>query len=423
MSSRVLPVELPADRARGGRGDYAALLGATGLFHAARLGLTLWAAARLGPERFGAWNLLAALIGYASHAHLGVLTGMARDVPIALGGGNTREAAHLESVGLAGAVLAALGSLTLWVASLAVPALRAWADPALLLAAGAVASSNLIFLYTTMRARAKLQFRSQALQTGAAAIVMVSTYAAFGGEGLVGLAVALAAGHALGAAVGFALDPARPRLAALEAATLRRLVGVGLPLLSAGILFSLLTTADRWVLQAWLGTEAVGLYTLAILAFGAAILGPTVASQISYPEMAHALGRSGDPRALGPLVRSHSARGLAAGAAPALLLALALPIFVRAWLPDYGPGVAAALWVLPGVVAVGAAMGCANFLNTAGHHRSYLAVQGLGLVTNVVASSTAAWAGWGLAGVAAATSLSLCLYAGALAALARRKLG
>jgi O-antigen/teichoic acid export membrane protein len=303
-----------------------------------------------------------------------------------------------------------------------VPALHDFADPGLLLAAGAVASANLLFLFTTMRARSKLEFRSQALQTGAAAFAMGAGYALLGGADLLGLALALAGGYAAGAAVGFALDPARPRAAALDPATLRRLVSVGLPLLSAGILFSLLTTADRWILQVWLGQEAVGLYTLAILSFGAAVLGPTVASQISYPEMAHALGRSGDPRALAPLVRRQGARGFLAGAAPAALLALALPPCVGAWLPDYAGGVAAARWVLPGVVAVGSAMGFANFLNSAGHHRTYLAVQALGLATNVAASSAAAWAGLGLAGVAAATSGSLVLYAAVLAAATRRSL-
>ena len=59
-----------AQQVRQGGREFAGLLTSTVVFHAARIGIALWAAAALGPERFGRWNLLAVLVGYASHAHL-----------------------------------------------------------------------------------------------------------------------------------------------------------------------------------------------------------------------------------------------------------------------------------------------------------------------------------------------------------------
>ncbi len=403
--------------------DFSVVLGATGLLHGTHMGLALLAAARLGPESFAVWNLLAALIGYASHAHLGVLTGMARDVPIALGGGDAAAARALEALGFRTAALAAGGLMLVWALAAAIPEARSGVAADLWVAAGAVAAAQVLFLYTTLRARSKQQFRSQAAQTAAAAIGMLAAWVAGGRDaGLAGLAVSFVAGYSAGAGVGFVLDPPPLGAARAPAGELRRLVSVGLPILSAGLLFSLISTVDRWIVARFLGAEALGAYTVAIFAFGVAVLGPTVASQLSYPAIAFAWGRDPEPATIAPLVRRHSARGLAAGVVPALLLALVLPGLVDTWLPRYAAGVAPALVILPGVVAVGAAMGCANFLNTAGHHRTYLAVQALGLSINAAASSAAAWSGWGLVGVAAATSLSLCLYALLLAHVTRRRL-
>lgn len=405
----------PRADSRGAR-DFATLLVSTAAFHAARIGIGLWAAALLGPTQFGRWNILATVVLYASYAHLGVVNAMGREIPIALGRGDRRNVRDVESAVLAAALGAAAGIHLISAASLLVPSLRAWAAPDVILACGLAASSALLFSYFIIRARSKLEFASQGIQLVAAGAIMLASYAAWGRHaGLLGLALCTAAGHLTACALGFLFDPARPHFAALDRARLAPLLAVGFPLLSAGVLFSLLTTLDRWVILRFMGVASVGHYTLAIVAFGAASLPPLVVSQLTYPRMGVALGRLADARHLGPLVVRHSLLASLAAVGALAVVGPALGPLVERFLPAYGEGIAAGRLILLGSVAVGLATGPANFLNTTGQHVLYLKVQAGGVLANAALSVTAALCGMGIAGVAAASSLSLLLYAAVLA--------
>ena len=49
-----------------------------------------------------------------------------------------------------------------------------------------------------------------------------------------------------------------------------RLVRIGFPIMLVGVLYVLFSTVDRWVVAAYLGTEALGEYSIAIMALGTA---------------------------------------------------------------------------------------------------------------------------------------------------------
>ena len=84
-------------------------------------------------------------------------------------------------------------------------------------------------------------------------------------------------------------------------------------------------------------------------------------------------------------------------------------------MPDYMDGIQAGRHILFGVAAISAATGPANFLNTTGHHVLYLSVQAAGIMLNVVLSIGAVLVGLGISGLAAASALSLAIYAVTLA--------
>ncbi|MGQ9874538.1 MAG: oligosaccharide flippase family protein [Chloroflexus sp.] len=79
---------------------------------------------------------------------------------------------------------------------------------------------------------------------------------------------------------------------------LKPLIRVGFPIMFAGILYSFLTSIDRWVIVNLLGLEYVGRYTIAILCFGALSVLPAVISQQIYPRMAFLFGKTRDRRSL-----------------------------------------------------------------------------------------------------------------------------
>lgn len=408
-------------RARRGGREFATLLFSTVVFHAARIGIGLWAAAALGPERFGRWNLLAVVIGYASHAHLGVLNAMGREVPIALGRGDRASAAALEGVGFTAALVGAVVVLAGGCAALLAPGVRAWIEPAVVVLAAALAAGRLPFIFVTIRARSRLEFASLSLQLGIAGGVTVLSYALWGrSHDLAGLALCSALGYVAACVLALAAEPATPRFRDLHPRRLRPLVAIGFPLLSAAVLYSLLTSIDRWVIVHFLGVLSLGHYTLAIVAFGAASLVPQVVSQLSYPRMGHAFGRLGDAEALRGLARRQSLQSVGVTLPAVVLLWLALPPLAARFLPEYVEGVGAARILLLGVSAYSLAIGPANLLVTTGHQRLYLALQAASVVLNALLSAGAAAAGLGLAGVAAGSAVALALYtAGLLVAAAQ----
>jgi O-antigen/teichoic acid export membrane protein len=395
---------------RGGR-EFATLLLSTVIFHAARIGIGLWAAAVLGPERFGRWNLLAVLVGYASHAHLGVLNAMGREVPIALGRGDRASVSRLEGVGFAAALVAAAAVLVGAGAALLAPGVRAWVEPSVVLLAATMAAGNLPFLFVTMRARSRLEFANLSIQFGIAGCVTVLSYALWGrGHDLSGLAACCALGYAAACLLALTTEPATPRFRDLRPQSVKPLIAIGFPLLSAGILYSLLTSIDRWVIVHFLGVLALGHYTLAIVAFGAASLVPQVVSQLSYPRMGRAFGRLGDAGALRGLAWRQSLQSVAVTLPALALLWLALPPLTARFLPAYVEGVGAARILLLGVCAYSLAIGPANLLVTTGRQRLYLALQAVSVALNALLSAAAAAAGFGLAGVAAGSAVALALY-------------
>jgi O-antigen/teichoic acid export membrane protein len=422
QSSSVAAARSPiSERVRRGGREFATLLLSTVVFHAARIGIGLWAAAALGPERFGRWNLLAVVVGYASHTHLGVLNAMGREVPIALGRGDRGSVSRLEGVGFATALVAAAVVLTGGCAALLAPALRAWVEPSLVLLAAVMAAGNLPFIFVTMRARSRQEFASLSLQFGIAGCVTVLSYALWGrGHDLTGLAACIALGYAAACGLALTTEPATPRFRDLHPRRVKPLIAIGFPLLSAGILYSLLTSIDRWVIVHFLGVLPLGHYTLAIVAFGAASLVPQVVSQLSYPRMAHAFGRLGDAEALRGLACRQSLQSVAVTLPAVALLWLALPPLAARLLPAYVEGVGAARILLLGVAAYSLAIGPANLLVTTGHQRLYLALQAVSVALNALLSASAAAAGFGLAGVAAGSAIALALYTvGLLVAAAR----
>ena len=70
----------------------------------------------LGPSLFGVLAILNLIIQYAGYTHMGLLQSLSRDVPIAYGKGDKREAKLIKDTVYTGfTILSAFGVLTLWI--------------------------------------------------------------------------------------------------------------------------------------------------------------------------------------------------------------------------------------------------------------------------------------------------------------------
>jgi O-antigen/teichoic acid export membrane protein len=409
---------LERSAARHGRGlrlgDSAFLSVGIATYQAARLVVNIAAAGVLGPSVFGQWVLLTLILQYASFATLGLPNAAGREVPVRLGADRPNDAALVEDVTLGGTLVAALTGASL--AIIVVLAMMDTSDPdrfviALLL--GLAVASQQVYLLMQVFFRSRFAFRAVAGQMGLAGVVVLVSGLTLLPLGVAGLSASVVLGHATALLAGARLLPRRPR-PRWDPAESRRLISIGFPIMLAGFAFILLTTADRWLVLAFLGREAVGVYGLVGMMVSGLLLVASVAGQQYFPRMAFAFGAGEGGHELASIARS---QGRVTAVAMA---AIALPTVAGAWiavtylLPAYHEALIPLTIMSAGILAYAASSGFGNLLNVVGHHREYLTLQLLAVAVDVILVACALAVGGRLLGVAVATALTFGAYAYAL---------
>ena len=382
----------------------------TATYQLSRLLVSLYVAHRVGPASFGVWNSLHLVVIYGFALGIGLPNGMNRDVPLLEGEGRSAEARRVVNRSLAFVLVSfAVGGVTIYLASLHPGWSASYRDSLAALAALFLAWN--LYLFFQMLLRCRMQFQTMSVQG--------FLFAALLPLAVVPLAVRWSVpGFILGQAVAclatslFILrrSPVKPdyRWALRDVAPQVR---VGLPIMAAGVVYSLLTTIDRWVVLSFLGTEALGDYTLAILSVSLVALLPAIVSQYTYPRMAFRYGQTHDVTALRPLVLRQTAFSIAVTLPLIGAAYLALPLLTRSILTEYEAGVAPARILLIGLAFIPLTGGLANLLITVGKQMSYLAAQCATVVANLVFSVSLVLLVGGLTGVALGAALSYLLYA------------
>jgi len=378
-------------------------------------------AALLGPAAFGSWALLRLGTRYAALAGLGVFRGLEVEL---LHGAERRDGAiagRSEPAGAAlGFVLAVSGALA--AAALVASALVVSPTQRLILHgfAGAVVAEAVygyVLVYTRVRTTL---LRYALLEAGTAALHLVLGLALAHTFGLAGAFAALALSAALGVLVASRWVELRPRL---DAAAVRGMLGIGLPVALTGALGTLLLTADRWVVAAWGGQELLGYY-----AFGAALASAGAALALAvrtvvFPQV------YGDARLTGAAaaLQRHLERSLMpfATLVPPVLGAVGALVApaVELLVPQYAPAIAPArLFLLSG-----AAAGLVNLATVgavAARRQAMLpAYAASALALNLGLGTLALVAGAGLEGAAAAALAGYLLFAAAMLRLNARLSG
>ena len=389
----------------------------TVLLQASRFGVNLFAAKRLGPETFGFWYVLNLALAYGGLAHLGVINAMNRDVPVFRGKGDAAKVRLIQSVSVGVLLVSTVVAGVVMVVSLAflehIP--RA---PLAALIALFVVTQPYFFLQVYLKSdgqfeRLSFQQLLLALLFPLGVVPLTIGYGLSGfivGQALVTLLISL-----------FVLRTwtfhLRPVFNVQE--TLR-LIRVGLPIMLVGLMYTLLTTADRWVITALLDVKRLGYYSLAIMVLGVLSLIPLVIAQQMYPRMAEAWGRTNDARDVLRWALRQTGMALAFTAPLILVLYFAAPPLIKTFLPAYAEGVAPVKIILFGPLFLALSGGFANLLNTLDKQVYYLVVQAAALVVNVGLNIMFVREGMGISGVALGTTLTYALYGLALVAVSLR---
>ena len=394
-------------------GDVVLFTGSSALFHASRLAVSVFAAAALAPAAFALWGVFLIVLSYSNYANLGILNGANRELPLALGRGDVALSERIEQGAYAGALAT---GLLLAGATLGLFA----ANPALAAAAAAALALQQLYLFEQVSLRSRLEFRRASVLQ----IVLAVTFPSVAvlllpALGIIGLVAAQAAAFGLGSALAlvawrFDLRPS------FDTDVLKRLIRVGLPIMTGGLVFAVVVTADRWLVATALGQTALGQYTLAGLLPSAGVLASMVMAQQFYPRMAMRFGETGAIEAIYPLAVRQSLLSIITVGPPALLASLAVPMIIDRWLPEYAPASQAAQLLLIGVVPLAAAGGFGNLLITVGRAGWYVILLLAALSAELILGAATLHLGWGMAGVAGAAACAYAVLAlGALVAARR----
>jgi len=314
-------------------------------------------AAALGPVGFGAWNALNLILDYGAYASLGAFYGLDRRLPPAVargeheaGGEAMRGAWGLALVGLVGFTLIVLVYLAVgsWLAVTGWD----WSAPLLMLAAAALQVA--IHYHTTvLRARGDFGVVSAAI-----------TLQAVIGGGL-GLATVWRAGvwgllwsWLLGGALAMVvlrrslkrppLTPGRPR----DGVPLAR---AGFALFAFFLLSLIIRSVDRIALVRFGGNDALGHYSIGLIAAGLVLYPPEAVASVLFPRIAAAAGGARDSEQTRVEVTRVQRALTAVLPLPVGLAALWVGPIVGQVLPAFTPGVPALRVLAVGAMLLAAA--------------------------------------------------------------------
>lgn len=380
----------------------------TFLFQLSRVLVELTAAKILGPALWGVWYFLNLVLVYRSFAYMGIVNGMNREVPIKLGSKNKAEADKLKnitfSVVLISSVLASvlilllplfleLGELTRSVYSL-IPLF--------------FATQFYYLISTTLCAEALFNKVSQMQIIVAVSfpIVAIPLTLNFGLEGFIlgfsfSLCFAIIYAY-FGRLVTYRFD--------INYEKIKELVRIGFPIMLVGIAYALLSTADRWIIGLFIGSEALGFYSMAIIVFSTISLLPRVISQQLYPRMAFDWGKSNsreDLKKWSDLQTKYTAYMIVPILAGVYLLA---PKLITWFLPEYQAGIMAIQIIIFGAVFKPFSAGWGNVLNIIDKQVYYLGVIITAVILNLAVNALMVYYGYGINGVAFGTALTFALY-------------
>ncbi len=351
------------------------------------------------------WAIFIAALSYAPAALLGAGNGMNREVPRLIGAGRNTEAVASEEA------VSSLGLIVVGVVGLGGLGLGLLLPPALAIGFTTAAAGVILYQFQQFALRSNLRFNRASMQQltfGIILLVLAGILLAAGELGLEPATLGYGSALALAVVTGAFLHPLRFRASALR--LIPRLIGIGLPIMFAGVVFAILVTADRWIAVGLLDPEDAGAYGFASLVASAMLIVPSVISQQIYPRMALAHGQD---RPIGHLWQMAGRQALASAAmtAPiALAIAVGIATLVPEFVPEYGAAILPTATLCVGYVVLVLGNGYGNFLNVVGAQRQYLGAQlvSTGLAFSLMAAGALIG---GLTGIAIMSVVSFATYA------------
>jgi len=179
-----------------------------------------------------------------------------------------------------------------------------------------------------------------------------------------------------------------------------------------GLVFILLTSIDRVVVLGFLGTEKLGIYTLASIAMAVIMMAPALVSNVVYPKLAEHYGATRDISALVPMVkRVIRLNMLLVIPIATIFLVVFYFLVVPVYLDAYMEGRNAMAIIMIAAIFLPVGSGFGDIFNVVGMQRVYLGNSVAGLLVNVcIGVLLVSRFGMGLEGAAIGTVAGLAVF-------------
>ena len=123
----------------------------------------------------------------------------------------------------------------------------------------------------------------------------------------------------------------------------------GLPLLLNSLIWTLVQSVDKFVIIGFLGTEALGVYSVPLMGFTTMVLIPQTISQVFYIKISHLYGANHDEYQLIDKAKSFTSITAAISGGACVAVFYIMPIFVDIFMPNYKDGTLATQILIIGV--------------------------------------------------------------------------
>jgi len=368
----------------------------------------------LGPMQMGIWSTLQIIVDYSKYATFGVVTAMSREIPYKLGQKNQYGAEEVKNLTfsfiLASSVLLAV--VLLLFAALTYGVVRPEITYGLIFVATIIFLQRMNNLYIAL-IRSYKEFKLAGRQMIASAIVNAVFVALLAYHfRIYGFMIALVFSFIFNIAFVHFYQPYKFHWQ-LNREKLKPLMKLGFPLMMVGIIMTVLRSLDKIIIARFLGFEALGQYSIAIMICSFASNFSTSVGVVLFPHFQEKIASRDRPEDLKEYLFQST---LAYSCCMPVLIGVAwfaAPYFVGLLLPQYVDGVPAMQALSLSLFCIALIEPCHHFLIAIRKHLWLFPLLGASAGFALVLTAVCVRAGYGIVGIAASMSLTfLCYFSG-----------
>jgi len=375
----------------------------------------------LSPEHYGLYSLLKVIPGYGAFVPLGARQAARFSIPRFQAEKREDRVLAMESALYFGTFWANLLFIVIFFC-VALPEAVTTVHRVGVAAFGLFILINWYFDYQITLLKAHQRFDLVSRANYIAALMACGSLPLLYFFGIYGLIAAMVLNVAVVSAMLRALYPL-PALPRFDWREYVRMMREGFPVMCIGLGILAIRTTDRFVISGMLGTEQLGFYAIAVMAFNFLMNLPTVSREIMEPMLMQSLAQQGERENLDrflfvPLLHTLYLLPVLVGGA-----FFAAPLFLPLLLPRYAAGVPATQILVVGSFFLGLCYVLRGILVARGWQYQALLVAGAVFAVNLAGSIGLVRVGWGIEGVGLASAISFALLFVGLLTLIRVRVG